>query len=126
MTTSSLSVPLIAIVLAASLSSIANAQSADIARGKTLFQQRCVICHSVAPKKVGMGPNLAGVVGRKAGTTSFNYSSALKNSGVVWSANELDAYLAAPAKKIPGARMALPTPVAGDRRDIIGYLSTVR
>ena len=126
MTTAPPSTAFIVIAVAASLSSAAYGQSVEGARGKVLFQQRCAICHSIAPKKVGMGPDLAGVVGRKAGATLFNYSPALKNSGVVWTVTELDAYLAAPTKKLPGARMALPTPAAGDRRDIIAYLSTVR
>lgn len=102
------------------------AQAGDAGRGKTLFQQRCAMCHSVVPKGTGVGPNLAGVVGRKAGTAGFAYSPAVKKSGLVWDGPTLDSYLAAPMKKIPGARMAVATPAAADRRDIIVYLTGIR
>lgn len=112
--------------MGAVLSAPALAQAGDAGRGKTLFQQRCAMCHSVAPKGTGVGPNLAGVVGRKAGTTGFSYSPAVKNSGLVWDRATLDSYLTAPMKKIPGARMAVSTPAAADRRDIILYLAGIR
>lgn len=104
----------------------AQAQVGDAGRGKRLFQQRCGICHSVAPKASGVGPNLAGVVGRKSASITFNYSPAMKKAGLVWNSATLDAYLAAPMKKVPGARMALSTPAAADRQNIIAYLATTR
>lgn len=104
----------------------AHAQAGDASRGKVLFQQRCGICHNVTPKASGVGPNLAGVVGRKAAATPFNYSSAMKKAGLVWNIATLDAYLAAPMKMVPGARMAIATPVAADRKNIIAYLATIR
>lgn len=100
--------------------------SGDPARGKTLFQQRCVVCHSVGGQGGKVGPNLAGVVGRKAGTTGFNYSPAMKKSGLVWNAATLDSYLTSPMKKVPGARMTVSVPKADERRDIIAYLGTAR
>lgn len=103
------------------------AASGDAARGKTLFQQRCAMCHSVGQKGSAVGPNLAGVVGRKAGSAAkFNYSPAMKKSGMVWNAATLDAYLASPMSKVPGGRMAVSIPKADDRRDIIAYLDGVK
>ena len=54
-----------------------------------------------------MGPELTGVFGRTAGTMDgFNYSPAMANSGIVWDAETLDAYLANPRTNIPGNRMS--------------------
>lgn len=118
---------LVALVAGAAHAGPGAGASGDAARGKTLFQQRCAACHSVGPNGAKVGPNLAGVVGRTAGTAvKFNYSPAMKKSGLVWSAATLDSYLASPMAKVPGARMAVSTPKADDRRDIIAYLGGVK
>lgn len=96
----------------------------DPVRGGTLFQQRCSACHSVAPGKVGAGPNLSGVYGRKAGSTAFNYSPAMKKSGLVWDVPTLDSYLASPAAKVPGSRMPINIAKADERQSIIAFLRT--
>jgi len=63
------------------------------------------------------GPNLYGIVGEKAGMRSgFAYSSAMRDSGVVWTAEALDAFLQAPAKFMPGNRMAFSGEVDAARR----------
>lgn len=74
-----------------------------------------------------MGPNLSGVVGRKAGSApGFRYSRALQSAGLIWSREELDAYLANPARKVPGNAMpAAPVGSATDRAAIIAYLSSL-
>jgi cytochrome c len=96
--------------------------------GAVLFN-RCVICHSNskgAPNK--LGPNLFGVVGRKAGTSpGFSYSAAMKRAGFVWTPAKLTDYLAAPQKLVPGNTM----PFAGiadprQRADIVAYLGTLK
>jgi len=75
-----------------------------------------------------MGPNLFGVVGRKAGTfPGFAYSGAMKSAGFVWTVPKLDAYLADPQKVVPGNNM----PMAGmsdsqQRADIAAYLATLK
>ncbi|WP_293714101.1 MULTISPECIES: c-type cytochrome [unclassified Stenotrophomonas] len=85
----------------------------------------CVACHSRdagAPQR--MGPNLRGVVGRKAGSNpGFDYSPALKASNITWDAAQLDAYLAAPAKHVPGTRMVIAVPDPARRQALIEYLS---
>lgn len=100
----------------------------DAARGAVLFD-RCVICHSNtkgAPNR--MGPNLFGVVGRKAGTyPGFAYSAAMKKAGFMWTVPKLDGYLADPQKVVPGNQM----PIAGisdpqQRADIAAYLASLR
>ncbi len=118
-----------AAVAAGTLMVPANAQNAagDAARGRTVFA-RCAACHAVTPGTNRLGPSLAGVVGRKAGTVpGFTYSSAMKNSKTVWNARSLDGFLTKPATTIPGTKMAfagLPDPA--DRANVIAYLNTVR
>ena len=101
--------------------------SADSAAGERVFQ-RCFACHSVVAGEEGLpGPNLRGVIGRRAGTTpGFRYSPALIAAGahgLVWTRATLDAYLADPQRFLPGTEMAMPgLTVANDRRDVIDYL----
>jgi cytochrome c len=95
--------------------------------GEALFRQRCVACHSVDPgKQTPLGPNLRGVAGRKAGATAFNYSPQLKRSGLTWTAAELDRFLAAPSRVVPGTRMPIGVPNAAERAALVGYLSATR
>jgi len=94
--------------------------------GETLFKQRCGTCHAIdAGGAARLGPPLRGVVGRKAGAVAgYGYSAALKGSGVVWDKANLDAYLARPAARIPGTKMMIGVPGAGQRAPIIAYLAT--
>ncbi|HEY6640934.1 cytochrome c family protein [Povalibacter sp.] len=96
----------------------------DAASGKRLFGQ-CMACHVVkadAPRM--MGPNLYGVVGRKAAAVpDFAYSAAMKNSAVVWNEQELGEYLKKPAAFMPGTSMVFfGVPQDQARADIIAYL----
>ena len=66
--------------------------------GARLFRNACGICHTLEPGKNRLGPNLAGIVGRKAGgVAGFDYSEANKNSNVVWDEAQLDQYLVGPS-----------------------------
>jgi cytochrome c oxidase assembly protein Cox11 len=93
----------------------------DPKRGEALFSERCGACHSLDTKKVG--PPLAGVVGRQAGTVpGYPYSQAVRAAGVRWSAETLDRWFADPHKFIPGTRMPVRILEPTTRRDIIAYL----
>jgi cytochrome c2 len=88
---------------------------------------QCTACHSTAPGKTIIGPTLAHVYGRKAGTLpGFQYSDAMKNSGLTWNQANLDAFLANPAGKVPGTLMGLAgISDAAQRKAIIDYLKTL-
>jgi cytochrome c len=97
---------------------------ANYANGRKIFAQ-CRTCHTVVkdgPNQVG--PNLHGVFGRTAGTVEkFNYSAAVKGSGIVWDAAKLDQWLTDPKGYLPGNRMAFAgVKKPDDRRDVIAYL----
>jgi cytochrome c len=94
-------------------------------KGSKLFLQRCNACH--APDKNLIGPALGGVVGRKAGTAAdYNYSDALKKSGVTWDEAQLDKWLTNPGMFAPGTKMVFRVFTPGDRADIIAYLKTLK
>jgi len=100
----------------------APAHATDTQRGKSLYETRCTSCHSI--EYPGAGPAHKGLFGRKAGSSpGFNYSNALKDSKVVWSADTLDKWLAGPEAFIPGQRMFVSVPDAVERADIIAYLA---
>jgi cytochrome c len=93
--------------------------------GEAVFKKNCAICHTVEPGKNKIGPSLAGIVGRKAGSVpNFNYSEANKSSGITWSETTLDTYLADPKKLIPGTKMIFPgLKNPEDRKAVIAYLN---
>jgi cytochrome c len=99
----------------------------DTAAGEAIFKTRCQSCHTAAPGGApGVGPNLSGLVGRKAASTAFSYSSALKASGLTWDRKTLDAFLTAPSQLVPGTRMVISVPDGKQRADLIAYLATLK
>ena len=101
------------------------AQTGDAAKGSDVYDDRCSGCHVIGG--VGQGPGLAGVVGRKAGAApGFDYTAALKGSGVIWTAASLDRWLAGPQKLVPGTAMTAVVPDAAERRALIAYLATLK
>ena len=67
----------------------------------------CKACHSVEPGKNGIGPSLAGIWGEKAGAVpGFEFSDAMKGSGLTWNQATLDRYLTDPRGVVPGTKMA--------------------
>ena len=95
----------------------------DAARGEKRFEE-CVACHALEKGKESVGPDLHGVFGRKAGEVAdFRYSPALKRSGIVWSEQTIDTFIADPQGVIPGNRMPYAgIPEASARADLIAYL----
>ena len=95
----------------------------DPARGEQRFVD-CAACHAPQPGVANVGPSLQGVFGRKAATLAdFRYSPALKRSGITWTPETLDTFLADPQKAVPNNRMPYAgMPNAADRADLIAYL----
>jgi cytochrome c2 len=88
----------------------------------------CAACHPISSDGASaMGPNLRGVLGRRAGTLpGFAYSAAMKSSTIVWTRETLDDYLTNVQNKVPGTMMTLPgVPDSGDRAAVIAYLETL-
>jgi cytochrome c len=108
--------------------SLPHALAADAGNGKAIFA-RCAACHTVikgGPN--GLGPDLFGVVGRKAGSLSnYMYSGQLKASGITWTNDKLTAWVQGPQRLVPGNKMAFggisnPAQVA----DLVAYLDTLK
>jgi len=104
--------------------------AADAKNGKTIFEQRCGICHAVTSAAGGpvVGPSMVGIVGRKAATVEgfALYSQALKSSGLTWNTKTLDEFLTMPMQKVPGTTMPMMIADAKERGDVIAYMSTLK
>ena len=105
------------------LTAPAHAQQGDAARGEQKFVE-CAACHSVERGVNNVGPSLAGLFGRHAGSLSdFRYSAAMRKSGITWTPDALNEFISDPQKRVPANRM----PYAGltdaaARADLIAYL----
>jgi cytochrome c len=96
----------------------------DPGRGKNLYQG-CQGCHSIEDNE--LGPRHRGVVGRHAGSVEdYNYSQALKNSGLTWDAATLDRWLSNPSALVPGTKMFFRLDDPQARADIIAYLGQLK
>jgi cytochrome c len=85
--------------------SVAAHADGDAKHGRSVFFQ-CQACHSLVPGQKGIGPNLHGLFGRKAGTEPhFAYSPFMKRSGITWNEESLRSYLPDPQAKVPGTKM---------------------
>ncbi|NVK33929.1 MAG: cytochrome c family protein [Rhodobacteraceae bacterium] len=98
--------------------------------GQKIFA-RCRSCHRVGPTARNLvGPSLNGIVDNTAGSSEgFRYSPAMiakvEAEGLVWSEENLDAFLRKPKEFLPKTRMQF----AGlrseeDRAAIIAYLKS--
>lgn len=95
----------------------------DAAEGERLFRTRCGTCHTLEVGQNRAGPNLAGLFGRAAGSVEgARYSPAMKSSGITWTEQTLDTYLANPRIAVSGTTMTIAVPDATQRAAIIAYL----
>ncbi len=96
--------------------------------GRQLFSP-CAVCHAVKEGDAArVGPNLYGIVGRQAGADpAFAYSKAMRESGVVWTEDNLDAFIENPQMFIRGNRMGYAGERNAEKRAaIIDYLKTLK
>lgn len=117
--------PCLFLVTALALSLQACSRTDAPVDGATVFHP-CASCHQIGPNaRGGFGPELNGLFGRRAGTTSdYHYSDAMRNSGIVWNETTLTAYLRNPDKVVPGTRMRFWG--IHDERDMAALLAYLR
>jgi len=99
-------------------------EDAQIALGKKVYR-KCKACHTLEDGgRHRVGPNLYGVMGAKiAAKDGFAYSTAFTDSSLVWSDENIDAYLLKPKEFIPGNRMTfVGLKKEEDRKAVIAYL----
>ena len=113
-----------ALGLAALLAAGSALAQGDPQRGQQVFQDNCSGCHVLTGPGYA-GPALTGVYGRKAGAADFQYSDALKKSGIVWDDASLHSFLADPSKVAPGTAMNVNVTDPQQRDDVIAYLKTL-
>ncbi len=113
--------------IGATLLALGAADTADAASAPPAFTV-CTACHMTTPDHAtSVGPNLRGVVGRRAGSQSgYAYSPALKSAGIIWTPDKIEQWLAGPSKMIPGVRMVQTIPSLADRKIIVAYLATLK
>jgi cytochrome c2 len=98
---------------------------ADPVAGQTVFNQKCTNCHTVTadPGQAPKGPNLIGVIGRTAGTApGWDFSPALKASGLVLTEENLNKWLLDPEALVPGTKMTVKVPSKFEREDLIAFI----
>jgi cytochrome c2 len=119
---------LCALSLLAMLLPSAFADEAAVGRGRRIFESRCVSCHETSPPSTAtLGPSLAGIIGRKAGSgNSGVHSRALAESGIVWNRSSLRNYLIDPGRAVPGTIMPMRVEDPKELEDLLNYLETLR
>lgn len=112
-----------AFVVFASISPALSQPAGNPAAGKKIFA-KCTACHAVTAGTNRIGPTLYRVVGRKAGSVpGYAYSASMKKGAFHWTDANLNRYLAAPRKAMPGTKMmfvGLNAPQ--DRANVIAWL----
>ncbi|MFK3790179.1 c-type cytochrome [Pseudomonas piscis] len=102
--------PIAASILALLLHSMlfsSPAVAGDAEVGAKLFKRLCSGCHNIGPSvRSSFGPELNGIIDRPAGNAQdYQYSTAMKSSGIVWTRDKLTQYLQDPKGVVPGTRM---------------------
>ena len=116
-----------AVVVVGFMTPQAFAQAGNAARGERVFNQQCKTCHSLEEGPSLTGPTLHGLFGSKAGTAAgFDFSEAMKTSGIVWDETTLADYTRDPKAKVPDTKMVFNgLKQAGQLADLVAYLKQV-
>jgi cytochrome c len=102
---------------------------AEQTAGRQVFRDHCASCHARKPnQRIAFGPNLKGVVGRKAASVpGFPYSEALKKSGLIWTEDNLKKWIADSATMVPGTLMAhVSISDPAEQIYLVSYLKTLK
>ncbi|KAB0502902.1 c-type cytochrome [Pseudomonas moorei] len=115
------------LLLQAGLSGTQAFAAGDAEAGGKLFKRVCGGCHQIGESaRAFFGPQLNGIIGRTAGsTTDYQYSDAMKSSGVVWTREKLAAYIEDPKAVVSGTRMIF-WGISDQEKidDLLAYLQT--
>lgn len=115
------------LLLQAGLSGAQAQAAGDAEAGGKLFKRMCGGCHQIGESaRAFFGPQLNGIVGRAAAsTTDYQYSDAMKSSGVVWTREKLAAYIEDPKAVVSGTRMIF-WGISDQEKidDLLAYLET--
>jgi len=98
----------------------------DPEAGEKIFQTKCKVCHQIGPgAKNFVGPELNGLIGRKAGSLEgYTFSDAMKNSGLTWDEATFKDYIKNPKAKVPGIKMIFAgLPKESDQDNLFAFLS---
>lgn len=100
----------------------------DAQNGEALYADACEKCHSLVAGKNQKGPQLMNIYGAKAAQLNdYKYSEALRKTGWVWDADNIDAFITDAQIALPDTRMhSDPITDEKERQDLIAYLSTLR
>src|SRR5689334_15997733 len=105
----------------------AHAAAGNAQTGEKIFERRCSGCHADTHGGPALGPSLAGIVGRKAGSGNTGvHSRALSETDITWTESLLRKYLAAPATQVPGGNMPVVVLDPGELDDVLAYLKSLK
>ena len=107
------------------LAALPAAAAGDATRGARIYE-RCAACHSLAHDRTG--PRHCGLVGRRAASVpGFDYSPAMRRSGLTWDARSLDRFIADPLGVVPGTSMGYDgVKDPAERADLIAWLAAAQ
>jgi len=112
------------------LASSAAFADGDAKKGEKAFK-KCKTCHAVEKGKHKIGPSLAGIMGRKAGTTDFKKYKALKGADFTWDEDNMSDWIEnqkdfLKSKGLPTKTgMKIKIKKEEDRDNIIAYLKSL-
>ena len=102
----------------------------DVVKGKAAFERQCAICHTAdkdGPNR--FGPNLFGILGKKAGTVpGYTYTNAFKTrANWEWTEDGIGGWMMFPSTMVPGTAMGVFQGIAErDRDDLVAYVATLK
>ncbi len=113
------------VILALALAFPVAAVLAQESGGEVVFNNACRTCHTMREGDNRLGPTLAGIMGRKAGSLpDYAFSESLKKSDITWDEATLDKFIENPDAVVPGNNMK---PYSGmssaeDRKKVVAFL----
>jgi cytochrome c len=113
-------------ILVGSASDVPIADPAVAARGARV-SNKCIACHALETRHHGVGPSLVGLLGRPAGSLAgYNYSVAMRESGVTWDKSSLKQFLMGPQEFIKGTNMGISPLTESEATELISYLENIQ